>query len=141
MSEAIIAKLIENRVLAWGDDEDIPIAFENVAFDPPAGIYARVFHLPATTTSAFLEGRQKTFSGIYQVSVVAPQGDGAGRARDAGMSLSARFPVNLVLIDGAFSLQIVTPVTLGPAIVDSEGAKTARYTIPCGFQYRADTVS
>lgn len=142
MSEALIAKLIEKRLSVWADQQEISIAFLNMPFTPPTdAIYARLKDLPATTTSAFLEGVHKAFIGLYQVSVVCPKGKGAGPGRVIAMSLSKFMPVNLVLTEGTFQVQLTSPVTIGPTIDDPESAKTARFTIPCSFQYRADTVS
>jgi hypothetical protein len=139
MSEALIAKLIETRVQAWGEAQDIKVAFENVPFVPADAIYARLRQLPATTTSAFLEGIHKALIGLYQLSIVCPNGKGAGPGRALALTFSSYMPVNLVLTDGAFKVQITSPVTIGPSIQDPESAKTARFTIPCSFSYRADT--
>ncbi len=57
------------------------------------------------------------------------------------MTLSAHMPVNLVLTQDSFKVQLTSPVSIGPSIDDPEGAKTSRFTIPCTFQYRADITS
>lgn len=146
MTEAILVKLVEKRLQAWADAQDIKIAFEDVGFDPPGGdaIYARVDHLPATTTSAFLEGGQRTLTGFYQVGVVAPSGAGLGEARRIALTLSDKFPVNLVLTEGAFSVRITSPVSIGPKIQEprtSQASNSARTILPCSFNYRADVIS
>lgn len=139
MSEALVAKFIEKRLAVWAAQQDIQIAFPNVPFVPPAdAIYALVKDLPATTTSAFLEGGHKALIGLYQVSIICPTGKGAGPGRGVGMTLSTYFPVNLRLTQGTFAVQITSPVTIGPSIPDPESSKSARFTIPCSFQYRAD---
>jgi uncharacterized protein DUF4128 len=139
MSEALISELIEKRVIAWADKNEIPLAIRNVSFVPPSeGTYARLFDLPAPTTSSFLDGAHRAYLGVYQVSLVCPVDKGAGPGRTLGMSLSKEFPVNLVLSKGTFKLQIISPVSLGPIIDDTENARSVQ---PCSFQYRADTVS
>jgi hypothetical protein len=145
MTEIVVVKLIEKRLQAWADEQDIAIAFEDVTFTPPAKtIYARVDHLPATTTTAFLEGGQRTLSGLYQVGVVATAGKGLGEARRIALTLCDKFPVNLVLADGAFRVYITSPVSLGPKIAERRTAQTsssARTMIPCSFSYRADVIT
>lgn len=142
MSESLLVKLIEKRLQTWAEREDLAIAFENVPFTPPTdAIYAKVFHLPATTTGAFLEGGHKALTGLFQVSLVCPRGKGAGPGRVIGESLSAYMPQNLSLTEGDFQVFITTPVTIARGVPDSESAKPARFTIPCSFQYRADTTN
>jgi hypothetical protein len=142
MTEIVLVKLVEKRLQAWADRQDMQIAFEGVAFKPPpSAIYARVKHLPASTTSAFLEGGQRTLIGLWQVSIICPSGKGTGPGRAVALSLSNYFPVNLRLIEGSFAMQITSPVSLGPWLEDPESAKTARSTLPCSFQYRADIIS
>lgn len=142
MSEALIAKLIETRLQRWADLEDLQIAFENVTFDPPKdAVYAEVFHFPSTTTGGFLEGGHKSFTGFYQVSLVCPKGRGAGPGRTFGVSLSNYMPQNLILAEGDFRVQISQPVSIARGVPDAEGAKRARFTIPCRFSYRADTTT
>lgn len=139
MTEIVLVKLIEKRLQAWADRQDMQIAFEGITFKPPAAaIYARVKHLPATTTSVFVEGGQRTLIGLWQVSIICPSGKGTGPGRAVAVSLSNYFPVNLRLTQGGFAVQITSPVSLGPWVEDPEAAKTARSTLPCSFPYRAD---
>src|SRR4051812_1588609 len=99
MSEALIAELVEARLQEWAELQDLSIAFEDVSFTPLAKeIYARVKHLPATTTSAFVEGGHRALIGLWQVSIVCPTGKGVGPGRRVAMTLSDYFPVNLTLV-------------------------------------------
>lgn len=50
------------------------------------------------------------------------------------MQLADLFPVNMLLSDGDFTVQIVEPVAQGPEIQDA-----TEYTTPASFSYRADT--
>jgi hypothetical protein len=141
VSQFALVKLIETKLKTWADSQDIPIAFEAVTFEPPAaGIYARTFHVPATTTGAFVEGGHKAFTGFYQVSIVGVKGKGAAPMRELAETLGRALPQNLVLRRGTFAVQITTPLSEGPLIEDT-GGQTARVTLPCRFDYRADTVS
>lgn len=142
MSEDLLVILIEKRLQTWADRQDIRIAFPNVPFTPPEdAIYARAKDLPATTTNAFLEGGHKALIGLYQVSIVCQKGKGAGPGRRMAMTLVSYMPANMILRQDDFGVQVVSPVTIGPSIPDPESAKSARFTIPCSFQYRTDTTS
>lgn len=141
MSADKLVSLIESKLQEWAELEDLAIAFEGVGFKPPADIYLKVKHFPALTVGAFLEGHHEALTGFWQVSIVCPKGTGTGPGRRRAMSLRDFLPQNLRLTDGDFSVQITTPLSLGPWIDDPEGAKTNRSTLPCSFQYRADTVS
>jgi hypothetical protein len=68
MSEDILVKLIEKRLQAWADEQDIRIAFEGVPFNPPTEIYARVA-ICRRRRRRFLEGGTRTLTGLYQVTV------------------------------------------------------------------------
>jgi hypothetical protein len=141
MSEDILVKLIEKRLQAWADEQDVKIAFEGVPFKPPTEIYARVRHLPAPSVGVFLEGGTRTLTGLWQVTVSCPQGKGIGPGRTVALTLSKKFPDSLSLAEGNFKVQLTSPVSLGPVIEDPEAAKTARSNLPCSFAYRADVIS
>lgn len=142
MSEATLVKLIETKLQQWADTQDIKIAFEGVRFTPPAeATYARIDHLPATTTNAFLEGGHKALTGLYQVGLIGLKGKGLGPLRELAATLSTAFPAQLVLTSGTFRVQITTPISIGPKVDDPEGSKTARVMLPCSFGYRADVVT
>lgn len=141
MSADTIVSLIETRLQTWAELQDLQVAFEGVSFKPPAGTYVQSRHLPASTVGAFLDGQHKAFTGLWQVSIVCVKGRGTGEGRRLGDSLSDYFPQNLILASGSFSLVTTTPVSFGPWVDDPPGAKTARTSLPCSFQYRADVVS
>lgn len=141
MSEDILVKLIETRLNDWAANQELPIAFEGVRFTPPTNAnYARVKHLPATSTGEFMEGGHKLLTGLWQVSLVGPKGKGIGPLRTIALTLDDEFPQNLRLAQGSFSVSVTGPVSLGPTIEDPEGAKTSSVMLPCSFPYRADVI-
>lgn len=135
MSHRIIRSLYEQRLAAWAAARSLPVAWQNVAFTPPAsGIYLRAFLLPADTDSLDLEGKHRLYTGVFQVSIVAPNGNGSGAAEQLAVDLDALYPNALRLTSGAFAVQIVSPCSQGPTIPGDTHS-----TVPVSFRYRADT--
>ncbi|MDV7209906.1 DUF4128 domain-containing protein [Azotobacter beijerinckii] len=135
MSNRLIRSLYEQRLASWAAARSLQVAWQNVPFTPPAtGIYLRAFLLPANTDSLDLEGAHRLFTGIFQVSIVAPNGKGSGAAEQLAVDLDALYPNNLRLASGDFSVQIITPCSQGPAIPGD-----ISYMIPVSFTYRADS--
>jgi len=112
-----------------------PVAYQNSPFTPHSGqLYLRAFLIPADTGSDDLAGEHRRYQGLFQVNVVSPAGQGSGEAETIVMQLADLFPVNMLLNDGDFTVQIVEPVAQGPEIQDA-----TEYTTPAGFGYRAAT--
>lgn len=135
MSQKTIRKLYEQRLATWAAAKPISVAWQNAPFTPPAGAYLRAFLLPADTDSQDLAGDHRAYTGVFQVSIVAPAGQGSAAAETLAEELAALFPNNLPLSNGEFGVQIVSPCSAGPAIQDGN-----RYTVPVWFRYRADTI-
>ena len=111
----------------------VPVAHENVDFTPPQDKkYLRFFLLPAPTDSLFLEGTDREYLGIMQITVVMPQGNGPKAAEDMITSLSGLFPNNLRLTSGSVTVQLITPVGNGPFIMEEDA-----FTVPLSSTYRA----
>lgn len=136
MSNKLIRSLYEQRLSAWAAARSLLVAWQNVPFTPPAGIYLRAFLLPADTDSLDLEGAHRLYTGVFQISVVAPNGQGNGAAEQLSADLGAEFPNALRLTSGAFAVQIVAPCSQGPTIQGD-----THHTIPVWFRYRADTAA
>ena len=135
MSHRIIRSLYEQRLATWAAARSLQVAWQNVAFTPPAsGIYLRSFLLPADTDSLDLEGAHRLYTGVLQVSIVTPNGQGSGAAEQLSVDLGAEFPNNLRLTSGSFAVQIVSPCSQGPAIQGD-----THFMLPVSFRYRADT--
>lgn len=147
MTDVIIRRLYETRLKAAAASRpdlfvaEKPIQFENENFTPPDyprtedNAYLRAFLLPAETTVSF-GGDITTYRGVFQVSVVLPKNGGNALAQTYTDWLYQLFPVNLVLTESDFSVQIMTPLVIGPGIPGDTA-----YTVPTSFAYRADVTS
>lgn len=136
MSQKLIRSLFEARLKTWADARvpKLPIAFENVQFTPPLTTYLSAYQMPASTSSADLEGSLKNRIGVFQVNIVCPTGSGPGEGQGIAAELDALFPNNLRLTSGGFTVQIVTPTReRQPVSADN------RFTVPVDFQYRSDS--
>lgn len=138
MSNKLCRRAIETQLAAWAAARSpvLTIAWENVPFTQPTGVYLRAFLLPAATTGPDLSGAARTYRGVYQVSVVAPINAGPGVAEGIADELAALFPLNVRLSVPGLMLQVITPVTA------AQGAQDAtNFIVPVSFGYRADTTS
>lgn len=137
MTQKLIRSLYEQRLAAWAAARSLPVAWQNVSFTPPAsGIYLRAFLLPANTDSLDLEGGHRLYTGVFQVSIVTPNGQGSGAAEQLAADLDAEFPCNLRLTSGLFAVQIVSPCSQGPMIQGD-----THFMLPVSFRYRADATA
>ncbi|MEO6679498.1 MAG: phage tail terminator-like protein [Pseudomonas sp.] len=138
MSDRIIRSLFEARLKAWASARvpALPIAYEDVAFTPPANNarYLKIFLLPGSTDSDDLEGKHTSYRGVLQISVVTKAGEGRGAAGLIADEISALYPNNMALTKAEFTVFIRSPMATAGAI---QGDTTS--SLPLSFQYRADT--
>jgi len=131
-----IRAIYEGRLKTWADARvpALPVAYENVPFDPVTGAtYLKAFLLPANTVSGDLAGALTTYRGVFQVSVCAPINKGAGAALGIADELAALFVVNARLTASGLTVQQITPCSVAPALQDD-----TNYIVPVSFQFRAD---
>jgi hypothetical protein len=136
VSNKLIRSLLEARLNTWAKARNpvIRVAFQDVPFTPNAGeTYLQCFVLPATTDSQMLEGGDRLYRGVWQVTIVKPKGNGLGAALGIEDELVALFPNDLPLTSGAFTVYIRSPMGSGPALTDELNTR-----IPVSCQYRAD---
>jgi hypothetical protein len=134
MSHQIIRRIYEQRLAAWGGPRALRIAYQGVAFEPGDNeTYLRAFTLPAATDTQTLEGTDRVYTGVFQISVVTSAGNGTGDAEGLIDDLDDLFPTYLRLQQGDFEVMVLTPVEPGPAIQDG-----TTLTVSASFQYRAD---
>lgn len=139
MSDLRIRQLIESRLIAWAATQDpsLPVAVENVHFTPPTkGAYLRGFDLSAQTRGGFLQGGLTTFTGLYQITICAPKGEGSGPAGLIAAGLRALFPEFLVLQGAGFKVAVMTPFHVADGFADD-----TCWVVPTSFQYRCDVVT
>lgn len=136
MSNKKCRQAIEARIATWAAARSpaLTVAWQNVPFTAPDGLYLQGFLLPADTISQTLDGAHRRYLGLYQITVRAPINAGAGAADSVMDEIATLFPVNLRLTVTGLTLQVISPVSSGP------GAQVAdRYVLPVSFGYRADT--
>lgn len=136
MSQRLIRKLFEQRLATWAAARvpALPVAFENAPFDPTGkDTYLKAFMLPARSQALTLDGPNRTYLGLFQVSIVTKTGVGAGAAEGIAAELESQFPVQLRMTSGAFAVQVIEPMSAATAITDG-----ATLILPVSCNYRAD---
>jgi hypothetical protein len=137
MSHKLIRQIYEARLAALASAR-VPvlrIAYQGVPFTPtPGETYLQAFTLPAGTGSESLGGDHKVYTGLFQVSVVAPAGSGTGKSEGIVDELAALFPLFDRYSKAGLTVVTMTPVEQGPGIPDG-----SNWTVSASFQYRADT--
>lgn len=137
MSHAIIASIYEAKLIAWNNarPQKLKIVFENMAYTPTADeTYLRAFTIPGDTASNTLGGDHRLFTGIFQLSIIAPAGTGKSKTNPIVDELASLFPLYVRDTKGDFVVTVMSPVDQGPGITGDTS-----YTVPVSFSYRADT--
>ena len=130
MSQATISAALSARLntVAGG----YQVQWENAPFTPPAGVYLAEAFLPATTLAVGVSSASSDeYSGIYQVTVMAPKGATKGPARAAADAVLAHFPRGLELTRDNIKVTVLRS-SMGPALMDGD-----RYAVPLSIEYRA----
>lgn len=133
--KAVIRAAFEKTLADWAAAQTpaIPVAYENVAFKPPAtGPYLRCFLLPADTVDNTLSGQLSEYRGLFQVNVVCPAGMGPVGAEVLTAAIASLFPAKSRLNYAGKTVTIATPMRERPALQD-----VAAYTIPMDCRYAA----
>ncbi len=137
MSHAIIASIYEAKLIAWNAarSDKLKIVFENTAYAPAEGeTYLRAFTIPGDTASNTLGGDHRLYTGVFQVSIIAPAGTGKIKTNPITTELVGLFPLYARDTKGAVTVVTMSPVDPGPGITGD-----STYTVPVSFLYRADT--
>lgn len=129
MSQAIISAALSARLNTVAGYQ---VQWENSPFTPPSGVYLAESFLPADTLAVGISNASSDeYSGIYQVSVMAPKGATKGPPRVAADAVLALFPRGLQLTRSGITVTILR-ASMGPALIDGD-----RYTVPLSIDYRA----
>ena len=132
MSDALIAQAFETTLKTWADAQTpaIPVAWENVAFNPPAGRYVHGHLIPGQAKHLYFDGTGRTRIGFFQVDFHMPVGTGAGAVRALVDSLDAAFAISITA--GGLRVWLMAPFSAAPAI-----PKPDRFVVPVSAQYSA----
>jgi hypothetical protein len=133
MSQQAITQLLETRLSEWAEAQGLQVAFDNIGFSPPDGIYLQSHVMPATTTAIDLSRQAKVFRGVYQINVIAPAGTGKSAGGLIAEQLIQLFPENQEMSDGVLTC-FINSVPSAFAGISSDTS----YTIPVSMSYRAD---
>lgn len=137
MSHAIIASIYEAKLIAWNSirKQKLKIVFENMAYTPAAGeTYLRAFTIPGDTASNTLGGDHRLYTGVFQVSIIAPAGTGKTETNPLVSELTSLFPLYARSTKDEVTVITMSPVDPGAGITGD-----SVYTVPVSFSYRADT--
>lgn len=124
MSTSIIRKAFETRVAAWAAAQTPPlqIAYENVKFAPPQGIYLRAFLIESDTISSTIDRLHREYGGLFQVSVVGAPLGGIGPVQAVAEAIAALYPTNVALEQDGVKIWLEEPMSLGPTIMEADRA-------------------
>lgn len=132
MTQKRIRSLLESRLATWAATKSLPVAYQGAKFSPPVTRWLRATLLPANTDSQFIEGTDRVYRGVWQMSLFVPAGSGSGDAETLVAELETLYPNNLRLTVSAFVLQTLTPLSAGRAVEEPDW-----YSIPMSLQYEA----
>ncbi|WP_140920999.1 phage tail terminator-like protein [Limnobaculum xujianqingii] len=119
---------------SWADEQDIPVAWPNVSFDPPnSGEYLKVHDMPATPYSIDLAGKSKVYPGVFQVTAIFPVNIGSAKPRARARSIAALFPEGREITGNGFTGWVTSEPTIFAGI-----EKDTSYSIPISINYRVD---
>ena len=137
MSHAIITSIYEAKLIAWNAAraQKLKIVFENTAYTPAAGeTYLRAFTIPGDTASNTLGGDHRLYTGVFQISIIAPAGTGKTETNPLVSELTSLFPLYVRSAKDEVTVITMSPVDPGPGITGD-----SVYMVPVSFSYRADT--
>lgn len=142
MTQQLIRALIETRLETYADGNGLDVEFENTTFTAPAGPYLRFNLLPAATRSDDLAGTFRTWSGIAQITICIPIGNGPAVADQYVIDLDAVFRCGLnIKSNPAVDLIDLTVVVATPLSEPAGFVDNAHWCVPAYFQYRCDFVT
>jgi hypothetical protein len=113
----------------------LPIAYENVNFTRPVdgGAYVESRLLPADPDGSMLGSEQYIERGVYQVTLVYPQGKGPGDSDSKAKLLRQRFARGTTLVKDGVSV-VVTHVPALRAGFPADG----QWRVPMSVRWQAE---
>lgn len=130
MSQALVRRALETAVQTWATANSMPVQWGNVVMDPEPAAYVRCFLLPAEARWPDIALAGKSFSGILQISIVRPQGEGPQPAESLAASLATALGYRQT--SGGVTVHLLAPLSPAPPINEP-----GRYVVPCSTQYAA----
>lgn len=129
--EETIEGLLFGMVRDLDLEDETPVAWPNTKFDPPAGAYLRVQHLPNVSERLFLKGSAPHLrQGILQLTVVTALGAGATAATALAGAIAAQFPADRSEYADGVRLRVQKAPDLAQPIADG-----AAWLVPVSIRY------
>lgn len=131
MSERAIRKALEDHLLTMAGS--LPLAVENGSYEPTEGVpYQRAAVLRAEPEAVTMGRKLTKEHGIFQVTLMFPEGEGTGDAEEYAKLIKARFkPVQAITADGV-KVQLTEAVH-----VVSGFPSSGRWAVPISIQWMA----
>jgi len=119
-----VTSALDQRIASLPDAP--PIAFQNVNFTPPEGLYLTVMNMPADGIMYNFNRAQNT-PGVYRINVYAPANKGPAEAEDMADKIAEHFRAVSEPIPQLF----IEEINFSPAVsTDSE------YLLPISINWR-----
>lgn len=137
MSDSLVRAAFETRIAAWAAAQTpkLPVAYQNVTFDPPVGAYVRCWVLPNQTQCLTVDGSHRERRGIFQVDLCMPMNAGSAGVQSLLASLDAAFPLSAPLQHGGILIYLLTPMSGATGRPDG-----THYVVPVSCNYDSHTV-
>lgn len=139
MTEELIAKDLFNHLIGLGSS--LQIAWPNLDFNPPKDgsndplPYLQADLLPAQTTAAALgSAGQNRHTGIFQITIVQPEGSGLIDPLETADSIIAHFKRGTSITGDGDTIRIDGPPYTAPSFKDG-----AYRRLPVLIPYRVET--
>jgi len=112
----------------------MPVSEPNIDFKPVASGYLQAQHFPVDTNQVNLgsNGKNRT-SGIFQVSVYWPTGEGAIEPKERASLIAAHFKRGTVITQDGLNIRIVEPPHVAGVITEKQFLQ-----VPVSINYLVD---
>ena len=131
MTVAKIRAALEKQLLSI--TPSISTAFENTTFTPPANvIYQRAVLLPNTPEDSQISSGTYFERGIFQVSIYAPIGKGAGDSEARAQLIKNAFKRGTSLVQAGVTVIITNAPSVATGYPDGD-----RYITPISMRYQS----
>lgn len=134
MSNSIVRAEFETRLKRWADAQTplIPIAFENAPFTKPTDRpFLEAFLIPNLTLNYTVDGKRKTYMGLFQINCWAPSGKGMGEIERLVQSVINLYP----MLPKTGRVSVESTPSAGSSIPDPSGW----VIVPVTIKYRMET--
>lgn len=132
-SDSIIRSLLEVRLFDL--KPNLPTSWDNVSFTPPNSIHQRAYVLPAPTDNPSYGDNLRRESGIFQVSICVPIGNGSSEALMRASVIKEWFHRGLSMEGDGLIVKIFKSPFSAPGMRDG-----TFYVVPVSIPYQCDVI-